>query len=292
MNYYSADKSIIYFTSGTLFDEAGDPIGSYSLNGNLPDFAIIGQKVEITGYGIMEIDDVIYLDSIGRKAIVVNAVFQETAPTQYIIKSQYNILNYNIFDFDIIWGIYSEGVYDILITFEDDDFDTKYYLSENINAKDVHENTVAIRAFNTNNRDIFYKYDITHFFRVPVLSINTLIKDDVENNITDTSVDLVRSTVNEGNIFLFDEMVREHLIKLSIALSSEYVFIDGEGYTKSDSFAFEQIENTNLQTMTAQMLKNGLNYNNLNEYETGIDFGEDQIEIPNLLNSPTNFIKF
>lgn len=87
-------------------------------------------------------------------------------------------------------------------------------------------------------------------------------------------------------------MVREHLIKLSIALSSEYVFIDGEGYTKSDSFAFEQIENTNLQTMTAQMLKNGLNYNNLNEYETGIDFGEDQIEIPNLLNSPTNFIKF
>ena len=291
MNYYSEGKSIIYFTSGSLYDEAGDNIGSYSLNGNLPDFAIVGQFIEITAYGIMEIDDIIYLDSIGRKAIVVKTGFLETVPTVYIVKSEYNILNYNIFDFDVLWSVYGEDIYDILITFEDAEFTTAYYLSENINVKTVHENTVAIRSYNTNNRDIFYKYDITHFLRMPILSINTLIKDDIENNITDKSVDLVRSTVNEGNIFIFDDMVREHLVKLTIMLSMEYVFIDGEGYTKSDSFSYELIENTNLQKMSAQMLKNGLNYNNLTNYETGVELGYEDIELPNLLLNTTNFIK-
>lgn len=291
MSSYMTGKSVIYFTFGRVYDRLGVQIDSYSLNGALPDFAVIGQKVSIAGYGLMEIDDIIYLDSIGIRAIVVNQEFNETVPTSYIMKSEYDVLNYNIYDFSIIWAAHGEGTYEILITLNGLGLTPVEYLSENINIKDKHRDTVAVSYFNTNNRDIFYKYDIKHFIRVPVLSINTLIIDEIENNLTDTSVDLVKSTVNEGNIFNFEEMVREHIVKMAIALSCEYVFIDGEGYTKNDNFDFEQIEGTNLQLMSAQMLKNGSNYNNTNDYYTGIDLGEEELEIPVIFTTPPNFIK-
>lgn len=292
MDYYTDQKSIIYFNSGNEYDEAGNIIGNYSLNGNLPDFAILGEIVELPGYGALEIEDIIYLDSINKRCIVVKAAFTGSQPTALIIKSLYNILNYNIFDFDILWELYPEGIYDVLIEFVDDAFDNEFYLSENINLKIGHPDTIHVRAFNTNNRDIFYKYNIYPTIRVPVFDTQYVVKDEIENNITDNSVEVVRSTLNEGTSFKFDELSREIGIKLALFLSCEFVFIDGIGYAKSDPLSFEPIEGTNLQSMTAIMLKTQINYNNLININTGIEFGAEEVNVPNFLTQPTNFIKF
>lgn len=292
MDYYTDEKSIIYFNSGNEYDETGAAIDTYSLNGNLPDFAIIGEIVELPGYGVLEIDDVIYLDSINKRCIVVKAQFVGTLPETLIIKSLYNLLNYNIFDFDIIWSIYPEATYDVLIEFTDAVFDNEFYLSENINIKEEHLNTVHIRSFNTNNRDIFYKYDIYPTIRVPVFDTHYIVKDEIENNITDNSVEVVRSTLNEGTAFTFDELSRETGIKLALFLSCEFVFIDGIGYAKSDALSFEPIDGTNLQLMSVDMLKTEINYNNLININTGIGFGEQEVNVPNFLTQTTNFIKF
>lgn len=292
MDYYTGEKSIVYFNSGNEYNEAGAVIDTYSLSGNLPDFAIIGEIVELPGYGVLEIDDVIYLDSINKRCIVVNVPFAGNLPTTLIIKSLYNVLNYNIFDFDIIWSLYSAGTYDVLIEFTDAVFPNEFYLSENINLKEEHLGTVHIRAFNTNNRDIFYKYDIYPTIRVPVFDTYYVVKDEIENNITDNSVEVVRSIINEGTSFTFDELSRENGIKLALFLSCEFVFIDGIGYAKSDALSFEPIEGTNLQTMVAIMLKTQINYNNLININTGIEFGEQEVNVPNFLTQPTNFIKF
>ena len=290
--FYEENKTVIYFNSGNAYDTIGNVIGQFSLNGGLPDFAITGELIELPGYGVLEIDDIIYLDSISKRCIVVNTSFLGSLPQKLICKAYYDLLNYNIFDFDIFWNIEGTGTYDILITFENEGFDTIYYLSENINIQDKHYGTVAIKYFNTNNRDIFYKYEIEHFIRVPVIKEVDIITDTVENNITDTSVDLVTSVLNEGKEFTFEEMSREILIKLAIALSCEYVFINREGYTKSDSINLEPYENTNLQILSATMLKNNTNYNNKNKYKLGIDFGEEEIDVPTFITDTTNFIKY
>lgn len=292
VEYYNATQSIIYFNSGNEYNEAGNIIGNYSLNGNLPDFAIVGETIELDNYGPLEIKDIIYLDSIDKRCIVVDIRSTGLIPQLLIVKALYNVLDYNIFDFDILWAFYSEGIYDVLIEFTDDNFDSEFYLSENINLKAEHEGSVHIRAFNTNNRDIFYKYDIYPTIRVNLFDKYYIIKDEIENNITDNSVEIVKSTVNEGTTFVFDELTREAGIKLALFLSCEFVFIDGIGYAKSDSLSFEPIEFTNMQSMTAQMLKTQINYNNLININTGIDFGVESVDVPNFIIQNTNFIKF
>ena len=292
MDYYTDEQSIIYFTSGKTYNELDVAIGTYNLNGNLPDFAIIGEYIDLDTYGSLEILDIIYFDSINKYCLIVGTKYLQTIPTKLIVRSKYSILPFNVFDFDILWSVHGNGIYDVLITFEDDTFDTEYYLSENIYIDDYHFNTIGIRYYNDNNRSIFYKFEIEHFIRIPIIGWEMVIKDDVENNITDSSVDIVKSTVNEGAKIIFDELTSDQLLKVSIALSCEYVFINNIGFTKSQPFSFEPVKNTNMQSLVAEMLKNGSNYGIIHNYETGIDNNSGEIEVPNLLVSPTNFLKF
>jgi len=292
MIYYTSESIAVYFNGGNIYDSEENIEESYQLNGGLPSFAEVGNTVELKNYGVFKIKETVFLDSVNSQAVIFDVNFKPISATSIIVKSVQTILNYNVFDFTLFWNIYGNGVYDVLITFEDEQFETKHYLSENILIDDIHEGTVAIKYFNDNNRDIFYKYNIHHFIRIPLSNKSMIIQDEVENIITDNSVHLISSIVSEGDLFEFEEMSRDAILKLTIALSCEYVFINGEGYIKSGPFELEDIENTNLNKLIAAMLKTNKNYSNLiNEIETN-DFGDLDVEIPALFAGNPNFIKF
>jgi len=294
---HSDTEAKIFFTSGNYYDESGLDTGEdYILNGNLPDFAIVGQILELNINGInlgsYEIKDVIYDRETNKKVIIIDYIFYNTTgPYQAIASSLYNVLDFNVFEFTIDWSLFGIGLYDLIINFEDSVFPPVYYISENIEVKVKWENTVAIRYYNDNNRDIFYKTGIQNFIRVPLLHVKPYIVDEIENNITDLSANVISSTLNDGNTYIFDFIPRNFALRLAIALSCENLFINGLGYVKASSLTIDNEDNTNLEGIKADLIKNGVNYNNTNNNNTGFDITYGGLDIPSFIIDSGSFLK-
>jgi putative N-acetylmannosamine-6-phosphate epimerase len=183
---------------------------------------------------------------------------------------------------------------------------TVIYISEKISLAVTHDNTLGIRYFNKNNRDIFYKYGITHFVRIPFVSIVAKQKDDNEVNITDTSATVIESKVFEVNEFKFDVVTNEIMRKLVVALSCEHLFINNIGYVKDGNVETSNIQNTNLYEISVSLIKTGFSYDTIGgeivgTSATGYDNllqgrparDEDYVEfnVPQIITDGTNFIK-
>jgi len=187
--------------------------------------------------------------------------------------------------------IYTESTDELGVITEPQILSSVKHLSENIYIADNHEETVHIRYYNENNRDIFYKYGIEHTIRVPYLHIKPMMNDESNISIGDLTSTMTESKIHELNEFMFVDLVNSAMRKLAIALSCEKVFINGEGYIKNEGLAIENIPNSNLHTLLAIMLKTNINYNNNNGGQTGINVDESDLNIPAFIISENGFIK-
>jgi len=281
---YKTGKVGIFFDTGWTYTNAGVQIEEYTLNGNLPDLAALGNLISVDGLGIFEIKDVIYDEAITKKVIVIDYTYEgDYTPTK--VEAIYDLLPFEVYELEIDWSEYGEGTYDILLENTDLYNATRQHLSENIEIKTVHENTIAIKYFNRNNRDIFYKYGIQHFIRVPLISSKVVPKDDTEININDDNVVVSKSTVHEAREFTFDALTQDIMFKLVIALSCDYVFIQNIGYAKDGSVDVQNKDNTNVYILKATMIKKGVNYDVNSGGETGIDIGGTGFTMPVILGS-------
>jgi len=177
------------------------------------------------------------------------------------------------------------------ILFSDPVLDDQEYISENILVKDLHEKTVLINYFNDNNRDIFYLYGIQHLIRIPYLEIYGFINDEVEISINDLTNTINVSTVTDGNTFKFDAVTKNVMLKLSIALSSKHLFINDSGYIKKDSLGIENLTNTNLYEITAELLKTNTNFNINSQGQIGVERDYETVDVAKILDSGTGLIK-
>jgi hypothetical protein len=280
---YAPGKLGLYFLSGDTYDETGLPNGTFNLNGNLPDFAIIGQIITIDVLGTFIIQDVAFDSTIQRKVIVIDYTYVGL-PTQTRVKSIYDILPYEIYEFTIDWSVYGIGLYDILISNEDSINGTVQHLSENIAIQDVIEKHLSIRYYNKNNRDIFYKFGIENFVRIPFLRIEGITVQDEKINITDLRSNLVDSSVTNGNAFYFDAVSKKVMRQLVIALSCENVFINGVGYIKNAEINATNIPGTNLYEITAEMINTNINYTNNRQGQTGYSSDYIDFNIPGFID--------
>jgi hypothetical protein len=157
---YNSRYTGIYFENGFYYSELDVQGDSYNLAGNLPDFAVIGNQVTIVGgLGTFEIKDIVYDTVLKKKAILIDLIYPGVGVEDIKVESIYDLLPFEIYEFDVNWSTYGEGLYDLMIE-NTNDTETVIHLSENIHIKDLHDKTFAIRYFNENNRDIFYKYEI------------------------------------------------------------------------------------------------------------------------------------
>ena len=288
---YREGKLGIYFENGTSYTDEGAVIETYTLNGNLPEFAIIGQQISIDTLGIYEIVDVLYDEVKNKRVMIVNYVYASTEPVATIVESIYDVLPYEIYEFVIDWSLFSIGKYTVVITNTDEINGTVTDSSERISLLTEHLNTLAISYSNNNNKDIFYKYGIMHFIRIPYVKFIAVQQDENEINITDDNSVVVESTVHEKNEILFDVLTDQLMRKLVVALSSENLFVNGTGYVKDGGVSSENIDSTNLYEVTATLLKTNVSYNNYKPGESGIDGGTSTLEIPQIITDGANFIK-
>jgi len=264
---YGTGYAGLYFTTGNIYNEADLVIGTHSFNGNIPEYGIVGQYVRVMGHGIYEIVDIVYDSTIQKRVIVINYNFSGILQ-EVQIKSLYDLLNYEVYHVTISFASHGIGIHDLYIDFSDSNYDQRILQSENIYVETLQEDCLLIEYYNTNNRDIFYDYGIKHFIRVPFTNIKPYIKDESENNVGDSSVQLVSSILTDGNTFVFDYMTRDMLYKVMIALSCEYLFVNQEGYIKDGNFEIEEVENTNLSKLTVNLLKTNEYITNRNALTT------------------------
>lgn len=286
---YNESQTGIYFLAGNTYDEYDVATGTYTLNGNLPDMAIIGNIIDLGSYGAYTISDIVYDSTLNVKAILIDAQLDVTPAITWRVKSIFDLLPFDVFEFEVNWAVHGNGVYDILIE-NSNDTETIQHLSENIIVDDTQENTLAIRYYNDNNRDVFYKYGIEHFIRVPFLDFRAGIEDEEELNITDFATEVVKSTVNETNEIVFDELSVSMFRKLSIALSCKTVFINGIGYAKTGQIQYENVPNTNLISMSVKMIKTNLNFTTNRQGQTGADVEDIDFNIPAFITNDDTFI--
>ena len=287
----------IYFTSGDTYDINGATIpgGGYTLQGNLPDSAIIGNSIFIqverppdplnpgTFYyynGIYVIENIFYDRDVNKRVIAINTNANILAgDTLGLMRAYYDIIPFEVYEFDIdfanimqylpTFGQGSERTIRFRIEVQDDVYQNLDYYTEYIDVLNEStytqsrglENLLAINYYGDNNRSIFYLYGISHFIRAEVLSLENTVIDESEAQIGDLKTYLSRSTVNQGLIIRFAEVTERVKIKILLALSSKYLFINTVGYVKNSAFEVELIQGTNLYTITATLIQSGKNFN-------------------------------
>lgn len=272
----------MYFTGGDYYDETGAVIGQFELKGNLPDSAIVGTVMDIPNYGAITVADVFYDASIGKKVCVFN-----TMPTSVgisVMKALYNLLPYDIYEFDLDFSLVTiplgllNQIRVKIRAYDDVNVEEVNYYSEYIKLlsdgdwSDINgdNEVVSFDYYNANNKDIFYIYGITHFFRTSVFKVEETIIDESENTIGDTVTRLTKSSVNEGIKITFGEVNYREMIKIVLALSSEFLFVNKKGYVKNNSVSVKKVENSNLYGIEADLISSGESFNiNVNGASSG-----------------------
>lgn len=275
----------IYFTSGNIYDYDSDTDTGedHNLNGGLPEWAIIGNFLSISG-AWFEIVGLIYDDSIFSEVIVINEVFTGV-PTQIITKSIFNRQKYEVYEFTVPMLAYNNQNIQVQIDLQDSNFDDKIFLSEMINVKDKQENTVEISYYNSHNTDIFYKTGIKNILRLPIAFIRGDHEDESENTKGDDGTTLISSDVYEINEFEFDPVTKGIYWKLVQALSHKFITIDKVGYVKASTIEKEgPLEESNMYVVKAKMIKTAAPYRAgvVGIDPSIVDTGE-VLEVPNLV---------
>jgi hypothetical protein len=111
---YKEGYTGIYFDTGNIYDEASLVIDTYVLNGNLPEMAIVGQYVDIDGIGTHQIVDKIFDDSIEKRVMIIKYTYEGT-PVVSTAMSIFDLLNFEVYEFDIDWSAHGEGTYDVVL---------------------------------------------------------------------------------------------------------------------------------------------------------------------------------
>ena len=249
----------IYFDIGNEYTYGTSTvIGAHTFNGELPEFAIIGEEVEIVGVGIFTIERIVYDENIDSNVILIDNSYTGLE-TNNEIQSEYDLFNYEVYEFDINFSTFL-GIYYVTITNITVGFSNVIFRSELLNIQTEHLDTLEITYSNSINDGVLYSTGIEHKLRIPYDKIIAGDTNENEINITDTTAILVDSDIIDKNTFVFSEISTGLLRKLKIALSSKNVIINDEGFVY-DSLKEENIENTNQYILEAIMIKTGVVYN-------------------------------
>ena len=97
---YNGKLAVLYLT-GNLYDYGTtDVIGTYELNGLLPEYAVVGTWIE-TAYGTFQIADIIINDENQRSILFNVAITISGGSTNGTIQTIYNRDSFNIWEFDV-----------------------------------------------------------------------------------------------------------------------------------------------------------------------------------------------
>lgn len=271
----------IYFTSGSTYDYfTGAVTGTYSLNGNLPAWGVIGNYVFYNS-GWFQISNIVYDNSKSSYVLILDVAYTGTEQS-VIVSSVYSLESYDIYEFDIDMSIFSNQKIQVNISQTDDNssFPTEVYLSEVLDISETQESTISIEYYNENNTDIFYATGIKNKIRIPIEYFAGGYSDNVESERTDSNTYLINSEAYENDLIAFKLMPKQMMRKVVQSLSHKFVFLNDVQYIKEDSPEIVPLIGSNLYRLNAQMTKSNAVYTSKGKSE---NFSVGAFEVPSLL---------
>lgn len=282
-------KTGIYFSAGNTYDFDTNVVnGSYVLNGGVPEWGRIGNYIQI-GSAWFQIEQIIYDEAKTADVLVISSVYTGI-DASVIVGSIYNRDNFEVYEFIINMADYENNLFRVQINAENNLFPDKEFLSEQINVSDDVEDLLEIRYKNSSNTDINYSTGIEHLIRVPFNKIVGQYDEESETYKTDTTSKLLSADLYEVDEFIFEPNTKEIWRKINIALTHEFVVINGVSYVKNAGFNTEPLGETNLYVLSAAMVKTGNVYNS--KSNDTFDYSDEPVEIPNLIETESGFVEY
>lgn len=280
----------IYFISGNKYDYDNSTVtGTYSLNGLLPEWGQLGNYIQI-GTEWFLIENIIFDEVSNADVLVINSAYTGN-DEPLIVASVYNREDFEEYEFTIDFFNYLDKTVRVSVELRDSNFSPINQVSEKINTKIRHEDTIEIKYRNSTNTDINWSRGLECKMRVPYIRIDGQILDETENYKTDSTAILLRSEIYYLDKFDFEPLVLQIMRQLAIAVSHDTVKINDVGYVKNDSVEVEgALGESNLYAVSITMLRTGNAYSS-NLGGGGIYGGED-VEIPGLVDHGSGYIKY
>ena len=281
----------IYFTSGDTYDyDTGLQNGTYELNGELPEWAIINNFVFLDGIGWFTIVDKFTSNEFNADVIVIEYDSAPGTPTSIIVSSNYNLFNYDVFEFDVDMAVYDNQQIQVEVLATDDTFTNIRELSELLWIDERWEDTIEIRYWNLDNTDVFYATGIKNKIRPDVENFQPNIEPSSEGLNTDQNSILLNARIYETNILTLSPCTIGIMRQVTQALSHKELYLDGVQYRLADDgLEVENYGQTNLVVVTATLIKSGNVYNT--EFEGTSNQIDGQTELIGLLQNGNDYIK-
>jgi len=294
-------KTGLYYTSGNLYDfTTGLVTGTYALNGNLPEYGVVGTYVEIIGIGTFLIEEVTINEIVNAKVLVFDFVYAGS-PDIKVAKVKYSVANFEVYEYTTDMSFYIDQRISVKLHMDHplDNFPDVDYVSEIIDVKILHttripEQLLEIEYYNTDNGEILYigndgNLRIKHKIRVKAQSVS--ISSDVETEIqkTDTTTIMLNASIYQGDEYVFGPVPTEMARRLRNVLAHNIVKINQAGSVLNGEPELERLGESNLYTVTAKMLRTGKIFNT--EIQGVGNEVPQQSEIPALLTGQLGFVK-
>lgn len=285
-------KTGVYFTTGNLYDydTSNDTGNDYILNGNLPDWAYVGNYVKVDNAWFL-IEEIRTSEEKNAQVIVITNNYTG-ADVAVITSSVYDLENFEEYEYTIDMVDFLNDTFQVQLVCTDPDFTTITYLSEQQNCKIKQVGSFEIKYRNSTNTDVNFSRGLEYVVRFMVEKVGDVSDDETEANKTDTSAYLSESEIHEVDEFTFSPLPKQMMHLLRLALSHDTVSIRGMRYVKSENLQIEgPLEKTNLYDVVARMIKTNSAFNS-NVVQGSAEVNSSDIEIPGLLEHDAGYLKY
>lgn len=288
---FGDSKMAVYFTTGKTYDyDTGSDLSvDYTLNGGLPEWAVIGNYAKVdTSW--LEIKDIQFDESKQSEVIVFDSLYTGEDVLANV-SSLYNREEYDVFEFVIDMSQFDGLEVYCVIEKSDTDFETIVYQSEYVKVESVLDDYLEIIYANDTNTDINYSNNISHKLRLRSERISDAPSGESENYSTDTTTILIEANLKESKEIVFEPIPRGLMVKLFRSLFHRKLYIDGVGYVVSEIPEVEGgLEESNLYELTAKLIKTD-KYYNAKTFDTEVPSLGGIVEMPSLIKTGSSFIK-
>jgi hypothetical protein len=263
--FTNENRLCLMFMSGNIYIDGLEI--PYDLNGNLTEWAIIGNFVT-TIYGLVIIENIGTLPD-GRQVIQTNLPLTLFAEFTDLVSCTFNREIYDIYEHTMTY----DGSVDRIIF----DFDgEETHLSECIcELEDDH--ALLIEWKNSKNTDVYFASGISFFGYFCEYFMSELADGDVEILKSDDKVFTIRNRDYKSVELKIYNLTTGMLRKMKVALKHDELKINDLFYKLAQDVEVERLSSSNLYTLTATLLESGEPFST----STGLSVFEG--EVPRLL---------
>ena len=257
----SPTKAGIYYVSGDLYDyTTGLVIGTYVSNGALPNYGIVGNYLNISGFGWVLIEDIIYNEALNCDVLVVSYTHsgQDMA---IVVSSNYNQKNYNVYEFTVDFSLYLNEYIQVEIIQSKTGFSNYNYLSEVLEVRKAYDSCIELIWYNKKDTFVYYSTGIKNVGNFEFITLDSSSDSGLEiHKTTNTSI-LIEANAYETKKLVIDSISTGIMYQLIQASLHKQLFVNRVRYISNNEPEIETEKFTNFHQITLSLTRTQDVYN-------------------------------